>query len=182
MACDADVLKMVPLFSLLDDDERAVLAAHVDLQEFDSHQRIYRIGDTAARAYVVLAGKVAVKTIDSDQQEVIVEEPGAGGFFGFASLLDGTPHQTSAVATEPTRCIEIDRSDIATLLARKPDAGMDLLAALGRQLHAAHHLVKSRSLRNPNEVIEQQTTFGEDRKSTRLNSSHLKLSRMPSSA
>jgi CRP/FNR family transcriptional regulator, cyclic AMP receptor protein len=37
---------------------------------------------------------------------------------------------------------------------------MDLLAALGRQIHAAQQLVRSRSARNPNEVIEEQATFG----------------------
>jgi len=46
------------------------------------------------------------------------------------------------------------------LLQRKPLAGMDLLAALGRQIHAAQQLVRSRSARNPNEVIEEQATFG----------------------
>ena len=46
------------------------------------------------------------------------------------------------------------------LLNRKPLAGMDLLAALGRQIHAAQQLVRSRSARNPNDVIEEQASFG----------------------
>src|ERR1700746_3293330 len=74
--------------------------------------------------------------------------------------IDQTPHQTSALALEETVCVEVERSDITVLLQRKPLAGMDLLAALGRQIHAAQQLVRSRSARNPNEVIEEQTTFG----------------------
>jgi uncharacterized membrane protein len=38
---------------------------------------------------------------------------------------------------------------------------MDMLAVLGRQFHAAQQLVRLRSTRNPNEVIEQEATFGE---------------------
>jgi uncharacterized membrane protein len=38
---------------------------------------------------------------------------------------------------------------------------MDMLSVLGRQYHAAHQLVRVRSMRNPNEVIEQEATFGE---------------------
>jgi len=47
------------------------------------------------------------------------------------------------------------------LLRRKPDAGMDLLTTLGRQLHAAQELVRMRATRNPNELIETEATFGE---------------------
>jgi uncharacterized membrane protein len=47
------------------------------------------------------------------------------------------------------------------LLERKPHAGMDMLAVLGRQFHAAQQLVRLRSTRNPNEVIEEELTFGD---------------------
>ena len=38
---------------------------------------------------------------------------------------------------------------------------MDLLTTLGRQLHLAHNLVRLRTTRNPNEIIEKQETTGE---------------------
>jgi len=75
-------------------------------------------------------------------------------------MIDQTPRQTSAVALEETVCVEVERNDIMVLLHRKPLAGMDLLAALGRQIHAAQQLVRSRSARNPNDVIEEQTSLG----------------------
>ena len=79
-------------------------------------------------------------------------------------MIDQTPRQTSALALEETVCVEVERNDIMVLLQRKPLAGMDLLAALGRQIHAAQQLVRSRSARNPNEVIEEQATFGQSRR------------------
>ncbi len=161
MSCDPEFLKRVPLFSLLDDEERAVLAAHVQLRQFDAHQRIYRHGDGGGRGYVLVDGRVRVTLIDDDQQEVTVEEPGPGAFFGLASLLEGTPHQTSAVALEKASCLEVDRDDLRNLLRKKPDAGMDMLAVLGNRLHAAQRLVQTRSLRNANEVIESEATFGD---------------------
>jgi uncharacterized membrane protein len=99
--------------------------------------------------------------VDEDHQEVIVDEPAHGEFFGFASMLEQTPHQTNATALEESVCVEIDRHDIATLLQRKPHAGMDMLTVLGRQFHAAQELVRLRANRNPNEVIEEGATFGE---------------------
>jgi uncharacterized membrane protein len=161
MSCDADVLRSVPLFALLDDDETAVLAAQVELKKFGARERIYKKGDTGGQAYVMIAGKVRVSTVDEDQQEVIVDEPAPGEFFGFASMLEQSPHQTNAIALEETSCIEVSRDDIAVLLQRKPNAGMDLLTALGRQLHASQELVRMRVTRNANDLIEADATYGE---------------------
>jgi uncharacterized membrane protein len=161
MPCDAQILKNVPLFALLDDDERAVLASQVEVKTFAVRQRIYKIGDPSGQAFILVSGSVRVSTVDEDHQEVVVDEPAEGEFFGFASMLDGTPHQTEAVALVESVCIEVDRHDISVLLERKPHAGMDMLAVLGRQFHAAQQLVRLRSTRNPNEVIEEETTFGD---------------------
>ena len=161
MACNPDVLKHVPLFTLLDDDEIAVLAGQVEVRRFAPRERIYKIGDPSGPAYVTISGRVRVTTIDVDQQEVVVDEPGEGEFFGFASMLDQTPHQTGAIALEETSCVEVDRHDITVLLQRKPLAGLDMMTVLGRQFHAAQHLVRTRAMRNPNEVIEERTTRGD---------------------
>src|SRR5580692_1734749 len=161
MACNPEILRNVPLFALLDDEEAAVLASQVEVKSFAARERIYKMGDPGGTAYVLLSGRVRVATVDEDQQEVVIDEPANGEFFGFASMLQQTPHQTNAVALEETSCIEISRSDIAVLLERKPMAGMDLLTTLGRQFHAAQELVRMRAARNPNEVIEAEETTGE---------------------
>ncbi|MGZ4834722.1 MAG: DUF1003 domain-containing protein [Terriglobales bacterium] len=161
MHCDPEVLKQVPLFSRLDDDEASVLAGQVEMKSFATRQRIYKRGDAGERGYVLVSGRVRVVTIDEDHQEVTVDEPAPGDFFGFASMLEQTPHQTEAVATEETTCIEVDRNDILVLITRKPHAAMDMLAVLGHQFHAAQQLVRIRANRHPNEVIEEQATLGE---------------------
>ncbi len=161
MSCTPEALKQVPLFALLDDDEAAILAGQVELRRFVPRQRVYKIGDAGDRAYILVSGAVQVTTVDEDHQEVIVDQPAAGEFFGFASMLEQTPHQTNAVATEDTVAIEVDRNDILILLQRKPHAGMDMLTVLGRQFHASQQLVRLRASRNPNVLIEEKTTFGE---------------------
>jgi CRP/FNR family cyclic AMP-dependent transcriptional regulator len=161
MACNPEVLKHVPLFALLDEEETAVLAAQVRLKTFTPRQRIYKIGDASGQAYVVVSGRVRVATVDQDHQEVVVDEPSHGEFFGFASMLEQTPHQTEATAIDEAVCLEVDQKDIAVLLQRKPLAGMDMLRVLGRQFHASQQLVRLRANRHPNDVIEKDATFGE---------------------
>src|SRR5207248_341130 len=147
MACNPRILRQVPLFALLDDDETAVLAGQVEVKTFAARQRIYKIGEPGERAYVLVSGSVRVTTVDEDHQEVVVDQPSPGEFFGFASMLEQTPHQTTATAQEESVCIEVDRHDISVLLERKPHAGMDMLAVLGRQFHAAQQLVRVRERR-----------------------------------
>ena len=161
MPCSPEVLRRVPLFGLLDDDEMGVLASHVEMRTFAPRQRIYKIGERGERAYVMVSGTVRVTTIDEDNQEVVVDEPKHGDFFGFASMLEETPHQTAAQALEEAVCVEVDRTDIETLLTKRPLSGMDMLAVLGRQFHTAHQLVRLRSARNPNDVIEEKETTPE---------------------
>jgi CRP/FNR family transcriptional regulator, cyclic AMP receptor protein len=161
MTCNPEILKQVPLFALLDDEEATVLAGQVEVKKFVPRQRIYKIGDPGGRAYIVVIGTVRITTVDQDHQEVVVDEPKHGEFFGFASMLDQTAHQTNATALEEVTCIEVDREDITILLQRKPHAGMDMLTVLGRQFHASQQLVRVRATRNPNEIIEEEETFGE---------------------
>src|SRR5438270_8358031 len=151
MSCNPEVLQHVPLFASLNDDETAVLAGQVEVRTFHPRQRIYKMGDSTGRAYVVVSGRVRVTTVDQEHQEVVVDEPTHGEFFGFASMLEQTPHQTDAIAVDESECVEVDREDIAVLLHRKPMAGMDMLRILGRQFHAAQGLVRLRANRHPNE-------------------------------
>lgn len=121
MTCSPEVLRHVPLFALLDDEEMAVLAGQVELKTFAPRQRIYKIGDPSASAYVMVSGAVRVTTIDEDQQEVLVDEPRlrprwSGEASGRASRrtrrtlrgtvrrppLPGAPDRRSRLAPAPT--------------------------------------------------------------------------------
>src|SRR3984957_13516407 len=112
MSCKTEELRQIPLFALLDDEEIAVLAAQVEVKQFAPRQRIYKMGEPGKHAYVMMSGQVRVTTVDEDHQEVVVDEPREGEFFGFASMLEQTPHHTTALAIEETACLEISRDDI----------------------------------------------------------------------
>jgi CRP/FNR family cyclic AMP-dependent transcriptional regulator len=161
MPCPPNELRHVPLFSLLDDDEIAVLSGQVELRTFAARQRIYKLGDIDGRAFILLTGEVVVSTVDEDGQEVVVQQPVHGEFFGFASMLEATAHVTTAVATEESTCLEIDRHDITVLLTSKPMAGLDMMSVLARQWHQSQDLIRVRAARNPNMVIDEKETMGE---------------------
>src|SRR5215467_16150001 len=108
MTSTVEALRNAPLFALFDEEELSLLAAKVEIKNFAARQRIYKAGDPGGRGYVIVDGSVTVTTVDHDNQEVVVDQPGPGEFFGFASMLGQTPHHTDALSVEESVCIEID--------------------------------------------------------------------------
>ncbi|MEZ4669925.1 MAG: DUF1003 domain-containing protein [Anaerolineae bacterium] len=151
---DPDIFNDVPIFALLDADERLILAQQVEVKNFDKDQMIYKVGEPSPHAYLVQKGKVNVTITDIAGDDVLVDVVEVGGVLGMSSLLAQADHLTTAVATEDTCTIEIDRNDIATLLQKKPMAGMDMLTMIEKQLRATQELMRTRVSRNPNEEIE----------------------------
>ena len=146
MACDLEILREVPLFALLDDDELAVLAEQVGLEQFRPRQRIYRMNDPAGHAYVVVSGAVQVTTIDDDHQDVLVAQPDRRVLR--LSSFEQTPHQTNAVATDDTTCL---RSTVRHLRCFSRSPCEDGHADRARPADSQYQrLVRVRASRNPN--------------------------------
>jgi CRP/FNR family transcriptional regulator, cyclic AMP receptor protein len=158
---DPDVFNEVPIFSLLDADERAVLAQQVHARHFAKGETIFKTGDPGGHAYLVQRGRVHISLIDLADEEVLVDVADDGGLCGMSSLLARADHLTTAVAVEDTQAIQIDREDIAALLQRKPMAGLDMMTMIEKQLRATHELMRTRVSRNPNTEIEATETLGD---------------------
>jgi len=158
---DADVFNEVPLFALLDAEERQVLAQQVSQKVFASGETIFKAGDPGEHAYLVCRGNVHVTLTDLAEELVLVDVVGVGGMCGMSSLLAGAEHLTTAVAVEETQTIEIDRQDIAELLLKKPLAGLDMMTVIEKQLRATHQLMRARVSRDPNAEFEAKETWGE---------------------
>jgi uncharacterized membrane protein len=161
MPIDPRILRHASAFQLLDDEELAELAAHVDEATFSAGQTIFRLGDPGGAMHVVLSGRVEVTVLDEDRKPVMLSALGPGEIFGELSLLDGETRSATAVAVEPTRTFLIDRDDLERLFARRPHAALDVLAVLSRRLRRTDDLLRQRVARNPNEVLDQRATLGD---------------------
>ena len=97
-----DLFNEVPLFQLLDADERRVLAEQVSMLEFKKGAVIYQAGDPGGLAYLIQKGIVHVTIKDANFEDIIVDIADDGGLVGMSSLLAGEEHQTTAIAMEDT--------------------------------------------------------------------------------
>jgi uncharacterized membrane protein len=154
----ASVLREVPLFALLDDQERAILAERVDIVRFPAGTTIFNVGDPGASMYVVRSGEVGLSVKTKTGEEIPLEQPGPGDFFGEISLLDEGPRTARAYAKVDVEAIEIDRGDLDELFRLKPAAAMDLLAATGKRLRMSALQLRNAATRNVNEEVEDNRT------------------------
>ena len=153
MTTTAEILAEVPLFALFDEQERMLLAERVEAVSFDEGTTIFNVGDPGDSMYVVTSGEVQLSVKTKTGEEMFLENPTAGDFFGEISLLDEGPRTATARAKTAVKAIEIDRGDLDELFRLKPAAAMDLLAATGRRLRHNSALLRNAATRNANEEI-----------------------------
>src|SRR5687768_5692880 len=89
------MLKNLPLFSLLTDDQFATLLGSMQRRAYLPHSLILRSGESAEGLYVVLSGRVTVLIDDGEAREFVVSVLGPNDFFGEIGLLDEGPSSVS---------------------------------------------------------------------------------------
>jgi len=154
----SDILADVQLFSLLDDQERTLLAERLDVVRFEAGTRIFKRGDVGDALFIVQRGEVEISVLTDSGEKLVLERAKPGDFFGEISLLDGGTRTASAVAAEDTIAVVVDRGDLEEFLRIRPAAAMDLLAAFGRRLRESATLLRRAVTRNVNFVDEDRRT------------------------
>jgi CRP-like cAMP-binding protein len=133
----ASVLKTVPLFRALRDNELQRLAQAATVRAYRAGRLIVRQDDTAMTLYCVLSGAVRIQREPSGGTPgVVLAELGPGGFFGEMALLDDFPRSASVLATEPTECALISKWDFQRELRSHPEIGLELLRVLSERVRA----------------------------------------------
>ena len=112
MRPDAELLKEVPLFELLDDHERADLAAQLDDVHFNAGETIFNYGDPGDAIYMICSGEVEVFFKNDTGERIVLEVATRGDFFGELSLLDNGYRSASVQALQDTDALRLDRDDL----------------------------------------------------------------------
>jgi uncharacterized membrane protein len=159
MVATADILGQVPIFALLDDQERAALSERVEIETHAEGTTVFKAGDPGDRLYVVCSGKVEIFFKNDTGDRIVLETATAGDFFGEMSLLDGGPRMASALVLEDASLVVVDRGDLDELFRLRPSAAMDMLTATGRRLRETTRLLRHTASRNANTENEDSRSL-----------------------
>jgi len=158
MPTDVALLAEVPLFQSLDDQERADLAAQLDVVNVPAGQPLFNYGDPGDSLYVLRSGEVEVFFKNDTGERVVLERARAGYFLGELGLLDGGARTASAVVIKDLEALRLDRGDLDMFLQRHPAAALDLLTVMGRRLRLNTEMLRHTASRNVNEEVEDRRT------------------------
>jgi CRP/FNR family cyclic AMP-dependent transcriptional regulator len=156
MSCNAQELATVKLFELLDEDELNELAASIDTEFVDAGQTLFNAGDYGESLYIVNSGEVELFIKDTAGQKIVLKIAEEDDIFGEISMLDNRPRSATAKALTDTELFVLDRDDLLLLFQKKPDAGLNMLAAMSTMLREADNLLRTRVSRNVNEEMEEK--------------------------
>jgi CRP/FNR family transcriptional regulator, cyclic AMP receptor protein len=161
MSTNVGMLAEVPVFSLLDAQERSTLAELLEAEQFKEGDYVFHLGDAGHSLYIVHNGRVQVYVENTEGDKIVLSEIESGEVFGEISLLDGGPRTATAIAMENTELLRLDRESLQELVSTHPHAALDLLTVMGRRLRSTDELLRSHVSRNANKEEEDRMTFGQ---------------------
>src|SRR6476661_8687231 len=161
MPANPRLLRTIPLFIGMDDDERAAIAEIMDEQQFRGGEVVFRADQTGGTLYIVQSGQVELSIVDDDEEKLVLEMLESGDFFGELSLLDGGSRSATATATQRTDTLVLERHEFLDLMLQKPHMAQDVMVALAKRVRRTDNLLRRRVSRNVNEIVEEKLTVGQ---------------------
>ncbi len=155
------LLAEIPLFSNMDDDERAEVRSIMTERIFKPGQQVMNAGDPSCAFSIIERGEVEVWLTDADGKKVVLDVLGPGKFFGELAMLSGETRSASATSAEGVVTLELDRNEFFDFLRRRPDAALDVLIELGQRLKHTDDILRTRVSRNPNDAEEVHLSVGQ---------------------
>jgi CRP/FNR family transcriptional regulator, cyclic AMP receptor protein len=156
---DHHLLEDIEFFELHDEEDRKSIAKVLDQIHLNAGARLFERGDRGSELYIVHSGKVELSIHDLAGEKIVLTVAERGDFFGELSLLDSHPRTATAKALEDTELIVLNRDNLLIFFKKKPDAALDMIAAMGAMIRKADDILRTRVSRNVNEEVEEKLTM-----------------------
>jgi CRP/FNR family transcriptional regulator len=123
-----EILRRAPIFSGLDPEDLAALAAMAVLRDVPRGGALFAEGDEAKGFYLCAEGKLKVFKAAPDGREQILHFIFPGETFAEVALFAGRAYPASAQALENSRVAFIPREGLVRLVKERSDIAFKLLA------------------------------------------------------
>ena len=138
---DLDLLRRVPLFALLDDDQLRTIAEGTTRTHVRRGEHIVLHRHRANTLFILIAGEARVYIADARQREVTLATLRPGEHIGEMSLIDDQPHSANVTAETACEVLALGRDQFAASLPRSNSLAFAILRGLVRRLrHANQHI------------------------------------------
>ena len=145
MLSNLDLIRRVPLFSLLTNDQAQSIADSVVKRRYRRGEIIVEHGRKSNALYILLTGRARVLTSDSRGREVILAVLQSGDYVG-ESLIDNEPHSATVRAEVQTDMLVLGRAEFARCLPENSSLSYAILRGLVQRLRNADRQIESLAL------------------------------------
>ena len=170
MLSNLDLIRRVPLFSLLTNDQALAIASSVVKRRFRRGEIVVEQGKKSNALFILLTGRARVLTADVRGREVILAVLQPGDYVGEMSLIDNEPHSATVRAEVQTDMLILGRAEFARCLPENSSLSYAIMRGLVQRLRSADRQIESlalldvygrvaRALLNMAEMIGDQNTI-----------------------
>lgn len=140
-----EILDSIPFFSVLEKEELATLALHMEFHMAPKHGSIYTEGEPADYFYILSEGSIKIGTHHEDGREVIKQVLHPRMVFGeFALISQNEVHHNFAMALSPSTAYYRIRVDIfRQMMDKNPQLTMGVVSLIGLKLRQTENQLES---------------------------------------
>ena len=152
MLSSLDLIRRVPLFSVLTDAQAASVADSVVKRRFKRGEVIVEQDKKSNALFILLTGRVRVIKADERGREVILATMHPGDYIGEMSLIDNQPHSATVKAEIQTDVLMLGRLEFARCLPENSSMAYAVMRGLVQRLRHAdrpHRLLSGAALAPP---------------------------------
>lgn len=146
MLSNLDLIRRVPLFSMLTAVQAESLAESVSKKRFKRGDTLVEQGKMGNSLYIILSGRTHVIMTDSKGREVILATLKSGDYVGEMSLIDSAPHSATVVADLEADVLLLGREDFLRCLSENSAMSFAVMHGLVQRLRKASENISSLAL------------------------------------
>lgn len=110
------ILKKIPLFSELTEEDHAEIVKHITMQYFPTDYTLFSEGDMGDKLYILKSGMVRI--FHPGDPDSAIATLGPNEFFGEMALFEDRPRSASAVTTTESEVFLLEKADFYDLVLK----------------------------------------------------------------
>ena len=146
MLTNLDLIRRVPLFSMLTEEQAQLVADGVVKRRYRRGELVVEQGKKSNALFILLNGRARVLTADERGREVILAVLEAGDYVGEMSLIDNQPHSASVRCEIQCDMLILGRPEFARCLPENPSLSYAIMRGLVTRLRSADRQIESLAL------------------------------------
>lgn len=153
-----ELLRRVPLFAALTDEELSDVAEVAALVRFGSGEIVFNEGDHSDSCYMVITGHASALREHTGGRVITLARFGPGDLFGELAMVDDQRRSATIKALDEVAAIAIRGSDMRRLLREHTDIAIKMIAALGQKLRQTNERLAGQSFQTVQSRVAKALT------------------------